>query len=216
MSILTTGNILLRRVKFPEVAKFLRQGGSSHQLDRSGGYTPERRAVVETLLAEMLGVRRDGVSLEFRGGKPSVRNHPNIHCSYSHTLDDLVVGVTEMAPLGVDIERLSRLVPNAAAIAAKHFHPLEVVKLHQSVEMEREFLRIWCLKEAWVKAIGGGIAKDFRHFSVIDEDGQTRLNCSSAPAKGWLVDTTSATYQEHLMVGMALVGVSGEIGLLWC
>ena len=99
-------------------------------------------------------------------GKPRLIDD-GIEFNASHT-GDVGVIVTGQAPLGVDIEALDR--------------PLDYLRFAQHSFTEEEFLDIgschgddlplaffncWTGKEAYIKAIGLGLSKDLRSFSVL-------------------------------------------------
>lgn len=96
-------------------------------------------------------------------GKPFFPARRSFHYSISHSGEWAVcaVGAT---PLGVDIqiERPVRLAVFRALSAA------EQTELSELEERERfpAFFDLWCLKEAYSKAVGLGLQVNFRDFSV--------------------------------------------------
>lgn len=96
-------------------------------------------------------------------GKPFFPAHPEFHYSISHSGEWAVCAVGAV-PLGVDIqvERPVRPAVFRALSAA------EQAELDGLAERERlsAFLDVWCLKEAYSKAIGLGLQARFRDFSV--------------------------------------------------
>lgn len=96
-------------------------------------------------------------------GKPYFPARPAFHYSISHS-GEWVVCAVGAVPLGVDIqvERPVRPTVFRALSAA------EQAELDGLAERERlpAFFDVWCLKEAYTKAIGLGLQARFRDFSV--------------------------------------------------
>lgn len=84
--------------------------------------------------------------------------------SLSHG-DGLVAAVVANAPCGVDIER-----PRAtrvARVAQRYFAPAEAewLRTRDSITAERDFFRLWTLKEACAKALGQGLADNMARLA---------------------------------------------------
>ena len=91
-------------------------------------------------------------------GKPYLENCPHIHFSLSHSGNWAVCAVGD-APLGVDVE-LPRC---TMEIAKRFFRPEELPERE-----DRDYLlRLWTAKEAFVKALGGGLTIPLDSFRVI-------------------------------------------------
>ncbi len=78
---------------------------------------------------------------------------------WSHSGDVLLVALGEGVRLGVDLELL-RPRPRLLEIVRRFFHPAETAWLESLPADEREhwFFRVWCAKEAVLKAHGQGIS----------------------------------------------------------
>jgi len=78
---------------------------------------------------------------------------------WSHSGDCLLLGLGEAVQLGVDLERL-RPRPRMREVVARFFHPEEVRWLDSLSEEDcsDRFFRLWCAKEALLKAHGHGIS----------------------------------------------------------
>lgn len=120
-------------------------------------------------------------SLKFRKniyGKPEVdwqnhydRNPPPLHFNISHTSSLIACGVTLDSPIGIDVEEKQRTTKNnILSFARRYFSPHEVESLYviSDPEIQRqEFLKLWTLKEAYVKALGRGFsAAPFKNFTI--------------------------------------------------
>jgi 4'-phosphopantetheinyl transferase len=120
-----------------------------------------QHAMVRALLARYLGVPPAALAFT-RGarGKPAVAG---LEHNLSHTDDVALLAVARVNPLGVDVERLAaRLEP--AELARLVLAPAEAACLDRAA-----FLRIWCRKEACLKATGVGLLDDLTQVVVMAE-----------------------------------------------
>jgi len=92
--------------------------------------------------------------------------------------------------VGVDVERISRRTD--VALAERYFAKPEVeyVRDHVDAEMKlRAFLRVWTLKESFIKAIGTGLSMplaDFAFENIDDQRPQVKmLNPSLEDGRRW-------------------------------
>ena len=118
-------------------------------------------------------------------GKPSVSStvsstSPVPFFNLSHSNDFVMLAISD-TPVGCDIERLHK------AILSHHvFHPRELARLSSLPEGDarnREFLRLWTAKEAFLKAIGTGIDANATSYDLSD-GGSIRLDDGSV----WVTD----------------------------
>ena len=93
-------------------------------------------------------------------GQPYLPNSP-WHFNLSHS-QPWIAAAIDMAPLGVDIE-VNRHHVDHLGIARHHFSEEECAWLQKRKARHAErFTALWSLKEAYLKAIGLGIATDLR------------------------------------------------------
>jgi phosphopantetheinyl transferase len=107
------------------------------------------RISIAQLLALELGETVEWQIAEF--GKPVIKGEP-LAISWSHTRWLTLVALRKVGALGVDLEgprSLSNLLMQRCYTLAEQA---------QCVQVKDAALRIWCLKEAYVKALGRGIA----------------------------------------------------------
>ena len=99
-------------------------------------------------------------------GKPALMD-ANLHFNLSHSGELAIVALTLSRPLGVDVERL-RPVADALKIARRFFSASEQEALLQTAENKRNeaFMRCWTRKEAYIKAVGGGLRIALDSFDV--------------------------------------------------
>lgn len=108
----------------------------------------------------------------------------------SHTEGLVLVGLCDRGPIGVDVERLSRS-PDLG-LARRYFAPPEVDYVWNQGDEERRhlaFLRVWTLKESFIKAIGTGLTMPLADFTFEQIDTPTpqvrMLHNDSSLAGGW-------------------------------
>ncbi len=98
----------------------------------------------------------------------------------SHSNDFVMLAISD-TPVGCDIERLHK------AILSHHvFHPKELARLHSLPEGDtrnREFLRLWTAKEAFLKAIGTGIDANAATY-----DFSSKNSISLADGSVWTIE----------------------------
>ncbi|XP_062112745.1 uncharacterized protein LOC133823907 isoform X2 [Humulus lupulus] len=139
------------------------------------------RALVRTTIARYTNSHVSPESLKFRKnsyGKPEVDwqtadwQPPPLHFNISHTSSLIACGVTADVPIGIDVEEKKRKIKNSVlAFARRYFssHELEHLAAITDPEIQRqEFIKLWTLKEAYVKALGRGFsAAPFNTFTIL-------------------------------------------------
>jgi 4'-phosphopantetheinyl transferase len=100
-------------------------------------------------------------------GKPELRDSSRIRFNVSHSGQMALYAFTLDCELGIDVEEVRQL-EDAESIAVRFFSAAEVSDL---LSLKREdrglaFFRCWTRKEAYVKAIGGGLAIPLSDFQV--------------------------------------------------
>ncbi|OVA13129.1 4'-phosphopantetheinyl transferase superfamily [Macleaya cordata] len=139
------------------------------------------RALVRTTLARYTDTQVSPSLLKFRKnkfGKPEVEwqhnekwDPPSLHFNISHTSSLIACGVTVDMPIGIDVEEKERKTRNdSLSFARRYFSLHEVERLHAITDPEvqqHEFIKLWTLKEAYVKALGRGFsAAPFKTFTI--------------------------------------------------
>jgi 4'-phosphopantetheinyl transferase len=125
-------------------------------------------------------------------GRPHLQ--PPLHtldCNWSHSGEGLLVAAGEGMRVGVDLEWV-RPRPRALALAERFFAPRELqwLRAQPDAGRERQFLRLWCAKEAVLKAHGHGLSFGLHRLVFTDVDGTLVLHdCDDAlaPASAWQV-----------------------------
>lgn len=147
---------------------------------------------VRPLLAETLGIAAEALPLQRdERGRPHLQAPlQRYDLGWSHSGDALLLALGEAMTLGVDIERL-RPRPRALELAQRFFHPDEATWLRAQRDDARElaFVRLWCAKEAVLKAHGAGIVLGLEKPVFAETGGELRL-VASHPALGAPEDWT--------------------------
>ncbi|KAF8751963.1 hypothetical protein HU200_012024 [Digitaria exilis] len=95
-----------------------------------------------------------------------------LHFNISHTSSLIACGITMDTPIGIDIEEKTRKpAKNIFSLARRYFTPSEVdylAKIPDPDAQQKEFIKLWTLKEAYVKALGRGFSgAPFNKFSIV-------------------------------------------------
>jgi 4'-phosphopantetheinyl transferase len=120
-------------------------------------------------------------------GKPEIDPSlglPGLRFNLSHTRGLVACAVASRDDLGLDVEDLQRR-EASPGIAERHFAPAEVALLAAAPQADRHetFLRIWTLKEAFVKATGDGIGLGLHRFAFTLDP--PRLTLEAGDAAAW-------------------------------
>ena len=126
-------------------------------------------------------------------GKPALADGGAKHAlqfNLSHSAERALLGVSIGRMVGVDIERQHELA-ESEDIARRHFAPVEFAQWLALPAAQRSdaFFSCWTRKEAYVKAVGGGLSMDLHAFEVdIDPNVSLcslRIDGSKATASAW-------------------------------
>ncbi|GAB4240806.1 MAG: 4'-phosphopantetheinyl transferase superfamily protein [Acidobacteriota bacterium] len=110
-------------------------------------------------------------------GKPFLASHPELCFSVAHSDRLVLLAVAWASPVGVDLEKVTAAA-DGMAIADRFFSARERSELRRLPEEQRQaaFLRGWTRKEAYVKALGTGLACPLDSFTVsLAAQGVSRL-----------------------------------------
>ena len=101
----------------------------------------------------------DNPILEYEeGGKPYIKNHPDIYFNISHCREAAVC-VIDTVPVGVDIERIR---PFKEPLARHVLSDDEFQRVVSSHTPEIEFTKLWTQKESVLKLTGEGIRSNLK------------------------------------------------------
>ncbi|MEO8033298.1 MAG: 4'-phosphopantetheinyl transferase superfamily protein [Acidobacteriota bacterium] len=153
---------------FDTVFESLREHLDTAEIDRTFRFVFERdrlwfataHAFLRRTLASYAGCHPLELAFETaEQGRPELVDR-SVRFNLSHTPGFVMVGVTESADIGVDVEAIDRRM-DAAEIAPAVLTPRE----RDAWDGQREtFLQRWTLKESYIKARGLGLSLDLQTF----------------------------------------------------
>jgi len=143
---------------------------SAQEVTRAAGFKKSRDArnfiLRQGMVRAVLGqyIRKEAQALRFvreESGKPDLDPEENIYkiqFSPSHTDEMVCLGISRKTRIGLDIVKCDSRYPFSAT-AAYLFTPDERQWINQAPTHKQHvrFFRIWSLKEALLKATGGGV-----------------------------------------------------------
>lgn len=131
-----------------------------------------RRFYLRLLLGAYLGVPGKDVVISHRvKGKPELDSSQSLgqlDFNVSRSGSAYLIGISNGATIGVDLEEAGRHAGRPLAVAERYFTETETRVLRQLPEtrLQEAFMRTWSCKEAMVKASGLGIANQLCRFTV--------------------------------------------------
>ncbi len=148
------------------------------------------------------------------GGKPTLTDDlaaaTQLSFNLSHTRGLVACGVTRgPAEIGVDVDGIDRRI-EPVVLARRYFSATEVADLERCAEGNRQlrFIEIWTLKEAYIKAIGSGLAQPLDSFgftfggsSVFGFDPPSGVDPST-----WRFALVTPTNRHRIAVAVSTIG----------
>jgi 4'-phosphopantetheinyl transferase len=131
-----------------------------------------------------------------RYGKPALDlpHARTVHFNLSHARDLMLVAVSRSLRVGVDVERIRKI--DHGVISRSWFSPEEQRQLEglPHSQRRRAFFHAWARKEAYIKAIGLGLAMPLDRFSVsVHPEQAALLSVRGRTPRAW--------HLRHLPVG---------------
>ena len=129
------------------------------------------RGTLRLILAKYLRAQPAALRLNYQAhGKPELAapwNADGLEFNVSHSHDLAVFAFARGCQIGVDVEWV-RPMPNAAGLMERFFSPDEVAQWRRvPAELKQlSFFHGWTRKEAWLKAVGSGLAFPLSEFCV--------------------------------------------------
>jgi 4'-phosphopantetheinyl transferase len=147
-------------------------------------------------------------------GRPGLRldgTASRVDCNWSHSGGRLAIALGEGVRVGIDIER-PRPRPRALELARRYFAAAEAESLERLSATAREaaFLRLWCAKEAVLKAHGRGLAFGLDRLRFDHLDAWPRL-ADVDPALGAAADWQVEALAIEGMVGAVAWRSAGSL-----
>lgn len=169
------------------------------------------RALVRTTLSRYADVAPEAWRFrEGERGRPEIdapAGAPPLRFNLSHTSGLVAVAVTLERDVGVDVEDGGRE-RATLEIADRFFSPREVADLRALPEGDRRdgFFTYWTLKEAYIKAVGLGLAIPLDHFSFLLASGAP-VGVAFAPEReddpaAWQFERARPSDRHHLALAV--------------
>jgi 4'-phosphopantetheinyl transferase len=122
-------------------------------------------------------------------GRPSLAppfDSTGLHFNLAHTRGLVVIAAGRVPDVGIDVEALDKRV--RLEIATRYFSESEAAALFALPPEARaaRFLRLWTLKEAWLKATGMGVAGGLDRTSFGFEDDVAIFRRAGADERRWV------------------------------
>jgi 4'-phosphopantetheinyl transferase len=138
------------------------------------------------------------------------------HVSISHTRDLVAVAVSDAWPVGVDVEHGDRpMLDEALLDRACTPREREDLRAVPAGRRNRRFVQLWTLKESYAKALGRGLAVDFRElgFTLPPSEGAAPAGEPPGVADSWRFQlaTVSGGYASACAVRVPPVPLSRTI-----
>ncbi|MBO5279442.1 MAG: 4'-phosphopantetheinyl transferase superfamily protein [Lachnospiraceae bacterium] len=132
-------------------------------------------------------------------GKPYFPEYENVHFNISHTGNMAVCALGE-TELGVDIERIR---PVKEAMQNRVLTEREREWLLQKSDMAEAFIRLWTLKESYIKATGQGLRTELSsiEFTIRETSEGEEIVCSREGFYFWQKKIGSTSYLALCMQG---------------
>ncbi|NNM74608.1 4'-phosphopantetheinyl transferase family protein [Enterovirga aerilata] len=172
----------------------------------------ERRTLLRALAARMLDLSPNEVSISHGEGRAPRLTRPAgtrlyLSCAGRAGLAAMAVG---RAPIGVDVEAVE---PEAEP-AWNVLHAEEQAFLCRLAPGERggAFARLWACKEAYLKALGTGLAREPSSFAVLPgPDGSVCVRDAHAPAAGIALSAAWVAFEgRDFAVALAELGAASR------
>ncbi len=145
----------------------LRRADRFH-FERDRNYFIVARAMLRQVLGRYLSLPAAELAFAYAAkGKPYLASYPKLYFNLSHAGSMALLGLSHLAPIGVDIEDTRREIE--FEVIASHFfskaeiHELRSLPLSQRAE---GFYNCWTRKESFIKALGDGLSFPLDQFEV--------------------------------------------------
>ena len=132
------------------------------------------RGALRYLLGHYLDVPPASIRFDYGpNGKPALAAAAEVQFNTAHSGDLAVFAFTRRCPIGVDVEQM-RPLAEMDDIAKRFFCSDEAVEIGSLSPGDRTqaFFHCWTRKEAYIKAIGGGLSIPLNAFRVTVQPGE--------------------------------------------
>lgn len=171
------------------------------------------RGVLRTILALYLGTEPSRLQFCYGPhGKPYLADRlgdATLRFNLAHSHELALYAFTRGREIGVDLEYI-RYMPGVEQIAARFFSTRENAVLHAlpTSQKQEAFFNCWTLKEAYIKAIGNGLAQPLDKFDVSLAPGEPArlLSVEGAPEEASRWSLKALTPAPGYVAALAVEG----------
>jgi 4'-phosphopantetheinyl transferase len=153
------------------------------------------RTALRLLLAGYLNTNPEKIIFTYGpAGKPCIAN-PSLAFNLAHSGASAILAFAHGGYIGADVE-LIRSMDDMSSVAQCSFAPGEFQRWQAlpADQKTRAFYRCWTRKEAYLKAIGEGIAHRLQKFEVAFEPGAAPAILTGAEGHWTVFDTSRESY----------------------
>jgi len=136
--------------------------------------------LVRYMINEKYGMDPANIKIKYSDkGKPFLINREDIHFNISHS-GKWVVAAISPTPVGIDVEKIKTA---KIKIAKRFFTDEEYNDLMEKSVTDQPgyFFELWTCKESYLKALGKGLTKSLRSFSIRNVDSKMNVISKKDP-----------------------------------
>jgi len=163
-----------------EFFKFIRQE-KLKQLDNIRFENDKKLIILSEMLIRCLACKLLNVensSLKFyynKYGKPYIKNQENFHYNVSRTEGAICCYISNMGSVGIDIETINQDI-FSNNVANTFFTENERAYINSNKNnINERFLKVWTMKEAYLKYLGKGLFYSLKEFDVFNKCIYTKI-----------------------------------------
>jgi 4'-phosphopantetheinyl transferase len=171
-------------------------------------------AFLRCVLAEYLGIQPSLVPLRAEPGeKPSLTGRDaagtGLQFNMTHAREHALCAVAEGITVGVDLEWIDARIEHDELADFLAREEVEALRRLPPAERRGAFFTTWTRKEAYLKALGTGLALPLSDFAVSVGEAAPRITRPAAPGGQWTVVDLGAPegYVASLVAGAPAVSV---------
>ncbi|MBL7684677.1 MAG: 4'-phosphopantetheinyl transferase superfamily protein [Deltaproteobacteria bacterium] len=155
------------------------------------------RGFLRSVLSVYLELSPQEIQFQYsQAGKPNLSHHSKeLFFNLSHSEGALLIAVSLIPQTGVDLEFIHHPV-QWDLLAKKYFSESEIQFLmnENNLDAQKSFLKLWCLREAYLKAKGTGISEIDQSFTF--EISSSEIKAYGMKANEW--HFKELFYEEHV------------------
>lgn len=170
-------------------------------------------AAIRQILAQQLQILPQDIELVCEPhGKPALKQAACLHFNLSHTKDYALLAISDLSPVGVDIE-ICKQTRDILAIAKRFFSQAEHEWLASTAIEQRfdRFYQLWCHKEAYLKALGLGLQGGLSSFSLSPDDLISDCSISDDNKLVWSLRALNVPSPYRAAVAIAQADITPQV-----